>query len=87
MVAAAAERLARLVIHLHRDVAMNESRGLGDPRETGEDGRHQRLVAIEPEAKFGAPDEGDVGTRDDQVDAVVTPHDVERCSDGCRHSD
>ena len=84
LVAAIAQGLARLVVHLHRDLGVMEGR---DRLELGM-GVEQRqdllLVAEDDEARIGAALQRQRSARDDDSRAVIPAHRIERdCNRSC----
>ena len=77
--AAAAHRLARLVLHLHDDVGMDDARALGERADAARRcGVDARLVAEKQKAHVGMALERHGGARHDHGGALVSTHRVER---------
>jgi hypothetical protein len=76
-IAPAAERLRRLVIHRHRDVAVLETRDLRRERITRQQGRHAGAVAKDDDAEIRAAQRELRQRRDDDIRPGVTAHRID----------
>ena len=83
--AAAAQRLARLVVHADGDVGMNDARGRLQRRMLGEFGLDQRAVAEQQKFAVGMPGQRDRGAGNDDRCADIATHGVKRDSNLLRH--
>jgi hypothetical protein len=83
--AAAAERLARTVVHAHGNVGVGEGRCGLDPRVSVEDRAHSGLIAKQGETDVRVAGEQDIGARDDDLGTLVSAHHIERSPNDSRH--
>ena len=83
--AAAAQRLARLVVHADGDVGMDDARGRLQRRMLGEFRLDQRAVAEQQEFGVGMPGQRDRGAGNDDRCADIATHGVKRDSNLLRH--
>ena len=79
--AAIAERLARLILHPHRDLGVDKPRG-GFERRSGIDERRDQLgIPEEEEFALGVARQRQLRPGDDHGGALVSPHRIERNAD------
>ena len=83
--AAVTQRLARLVLHPHRDLGVNEPRGGLQRRAGGDERRDHGRIAEEEKFALRVARQCQVRAGDDHGRAVVSPHRVESNADRLRH--
>ena len=84
--AALAKSLARLCVHGHGDVGVDDLRLRRESRMVGKHGLDAGRVADEQKAHVGMPHERDGSGRNDDAGTVVPAHGVERYGDWSTHS-
>ncbi len=80
-----AERLAWLVVHLDCHVGVDHARGLLQPRPLAEQRIDHRAVAEQQELDIGMAGERQLGTGNDYLCPMVSPHGVEGDADFLGH--
>ena len=75
--AAMAQRLARLVVHPHRDLAVEEFADLGQLGKLGQFGAHQFLAPVDDEADVGAARRDRHERRNDHGWSVIAAHGID----------
>ncbi len=83
--AAAAQRLARLLVHAHRDVGVDDPRHRLESRVSRELSIDHLTVAVQQEFRFRMPCQRDCRARNDDRGADIAPHGVQRNSNLLRH--
>jgi hypothetical protein len=83
--AAGAQSLARLVLHAHGDIGMDEFRYSGEGRILGKKRRDLIGVAKKQKLAVGAARQRKVGAGNDHGWTMVSPHRIERNANRLRH--